>query len=1550
MLRLKYRRMSSVGFSVDGVQVCLEDNDLNAKTHISIAKLRDRHQAIYKAQHVSPFSNLRLICTCLGLSAPDRPQLAMNLGSISQARLRISRSKKLMEYLLQAEETPSSPQEDVSSSKKPGRVAVKLSYARFQTLVNDVVEFFVANGSALVQAYFLSTAESVGNINTDVIQICISFSVVGYALLSDSRFQDLDQKCHLQNILNEITLGVKHCVLNHGERRDLIRGLIESFNAVLPPIDKLNPGDDLLLNGVVAVSQEFGREFWNVAVDSGDVSVADRERDGLDLDDEFDSQRSKSREETAATDSAHSEVPASTNATAFRACVAAKICFISNFKTSQWSEWSFASAASSFIDYLTTLQGQNFLACRSTILEVLNSGLTINGNDAVTLLQYLAEVLLRSYEFERSEVSMGVILDVMTSLAELWTTDNTSEISNMGEMVYSWFITTALKKGISSPHVHICMSAMLQKIIKVRPEYGKAFGLSSARTSLFEVLRDGNVLVKFHIGSNIADIFGLFILKEHEHILEDVIESLPNDPDWIEGIALRLFILSHLAACWSTLLRRCIYAILECPRHIPKSMVYAKSCLEHITASLKIAKLESLFKLFVPQIFYTWLEREPLQLLPYTIFGYASFPDLLNDVREEIVGQIVMRGRDDEVDQLSKDLNTPFERLLEMSFSKASAYCIARDVAMSSSNSSQAPNAESRIRIILGKERYASLIATNFANILATLFKAMDPSGQIEKGFQKHAGSMKAYSAYRNILSISGPDKALPTNQQPSFRARYLLDEIEYLCRRTSYDAESLWTSELYTFIFREILNSIHPALGSLHACSVLRRIRILISLAGSVALEQYPLEMALQSLKPYLTDMQCAEEAVGLVQYLLDHGASYLQQIPSFLAGHAVSTLTSMKAFFDSTQDSTTQESQFLATMSRTQGFHSWFSAYLENYKSSHLSEDAAKCFKNIVNAASRIQTGGNAKSGTYESELLLEVLEDQRSGRNLLDESCRDTILQFLCTPFEIPSDFRDDILGSDEDASEYASIVWKSCQRHVSSPSYRLWAGRVLGRAYAGKGLVDREMINETFSEPVVQQTMTQMITSSSSSRTNILGLLCNVLHDESSKKVGMIENTLRSIVTKTDGTEDFLECDQCLPLSLKRSLLWRQFHLPATEATLQDSSELKESAALTKIIAAENWIQKLCIALVLTAPDDPILSELALVLQLVEGLAEKAFPYVLHLVLLEEINSHQTTKRKISERCQQMFRECASKEDQVVSSVRILLHTILYLRTQPLPNETSKDERAQWLDIDYKEAAAAAVTCSMFKTALLFLELDYSGAAKLSRRSSAIKTEEPSDLLLAIYEKIDEQDAFYGVQQPSSLSSMMARLEYEHAGFKSLSFRGAHYDGQLRSLSGKHLMDEENLVRALDNLDLNGLSQSLLSKMTSTGPTATDSVLRTARKLEQWDISAPVSHVSSASTIFRTFQAINNATDPTAIAASLNFGFSDAMDQLMISRGAKTTMHEILSSLAILVEADEIFSSRKPEQVFQILERFEDRDHWMHSERLAPVLYEAVFKRC
>ena len=1508
----------------------------------SIAYTDDHHQVNNKAQFLSTAGILRLLYTCIGTPLRQiKPAVQNHLGRLSQASLEASQNEELIKYL-------AFNGSSIQSNPNTQRIFKSASFEDSPTgtsttiLASTVLDLLATECSRLHRDSFTNLNKTASSLSSDMVRVTGSFCVIGYALISDESLANSQRVDVLRKALDRLKKGLKDTLLQHNRRTEILEGLVGVYGDLPNPLTQSHSVQHPLMSGAIALSQDFDPQFWNDISSVAKASNGAEELASVDLDMGFGPQSTQDRAKGKLSDLIHNHIIASTSFESYKASQVAKICFMSMLKPNLNGEGIDAySASSAFVNYLTGLKRQEFLLCRSVLSDFLLSEIALTDDGADTLLQYLSQTFTQRYETQRSEVAVGVCLDTMTDLAPMWTMAQ-SECAGAGAELYIWFMNNFMTGNQPSSHIQKCAASLFQTIMKVSPEYAKQYSLASARTSLFEVLHSGNLVVKFHIGKKISSIFGLFVLKEHDYILEDVIKTLPSDPAWTEAIALRLFVLAHLAASWSTLLRRCIYAIFETAGQVNSCTGYAQSCLRYVTKSIHLKDCRDLLKLFSSQIIYTWLETQSLRSMPYQIFEYKSLKMMLEDMRDEIVGQIIMRGKDAEALQLADDLAVSLEGLIESSFAKATAYSVARDIAVPPSANIQAIGAEARLRKILGKERYACLVTTHFADIIATFHATTDFEEQIERPFQKRPEYAKVNSAYREMLSNSSSSKVLPLNQQPSFKAKYLIDEIEYLCRRTSYDPDLIWTPTIYVHVFRRLLSMIKPALGLLHACSVLRKIRIFVSMAGATALEQYPLEMALHALKPFLTETQCAEDAVGIFQYLVAHGSPYLAEVPSFLAGNAATTLISMRTFLDSTQDSTTQESQFQTTVGRARMLHAWYAAYTSRYTSANLSVEAMQSFKRITETASKINNRSNSRVGTYESELLLQIFEDQRSGRDLLGNSTRASMLHTLCSSFESPPDFRQDVLGNEEKAALYAPFLWTTCQMGIGNANYLLWCSRVLGRAYAGKGQVDKTMILEASFKSKEQVTKQQK------SHMKILQVLCDLLQSNNSVEVGIGEVTLRNFITAARDTALFNECEQVLPSSLMKAMFWSDYCLP-TSSLLHPNAEtmdLQSSAKVTEDLDTQHWIQHFTIALCRTAQEDPLLSALPLVLMTVNSMSEEVFPYVLHIVLLQEIEGQQSSRAIVSRAFQQWFDIC-SELDQGTASVQILLEALLYLHRRPLPHETVKADRSQWLNINYRQAATVSIKCAMYKTSLMFLEIDRSENMKAegtaSKRDSRQQVQAPvqdvSDLLLDIYMQVDEQDAFYGIKQPSSLSSMMHQLEYEHAGFKSLSFRGAYYDGQIRQTLAKEEVDGESMVRALDRLDLNGLSQSMLGKLNNTRSQSIDAALHTARKLEKWDITAPSTHTSAASATFRLFQSLNNVKEVSKLDSVLRDGFSDLINQLMACKAVKSLLHSTLANLAVLTEVDEVFSSRGRTQLQEVLTRLEARGAWMQNERSA-----------
>ena len=1514
-----------------------------------LARLRDRIHIAYIAHNVSTPQITRLICLCLGISPPMAASPSPScLGRLSQTRLETMQNLELSQYLLQESRKTilQGPPRIQFDTTKQHTYSIDSNH---RVIAGILMEFLIQETSAICNSVFAgSSATDPMAMNIDLIYIILQLGVIGFSLLSGPFACDAQHK-RLLSLLERLRDGLKASLLKHEKRKDFVNIFTDTMGSIFGFLPNGFNKDNLLAQGVILMVQGLDQQFWKMACE--DPSKADEYHDELDTM-ETEIHRNSQTQQRPSLDiggnAMHREVEATTSVDAFRTSIIAKICYASSpnvpLNNGQSTELDDCSI---IIDYLTSLEGRDFLLSKAMLQDLFVSNRSLSVDDADTLLQYIQQVVVKPYELERSEVSICICIDALASLAHVWTLNEGDDIAVTGAQLYIWFMKKVLGNGHSSPNVMSSAAHLLLQVIKIRPDYAKGLSLASARTTLLQVLNDGDTLAKYNIGNHIPEIFGRFILKEHPSILEDIIANLPSDPDWTEGIAMRMYILGKLAAAWPTLLRRCTYAIFETVGHVHASGGYAKLVLVYVANELKLSSSKELFKLFAPQLLYTWLETQLVSSVPFSAFGYANLKDLLLDVQEEVVGQIMMRDKEEDMMQLSTVLETPFEKLLASNFSKAAAYSIARDIAIPPPDSLQASQAESRLRKLLGKEKYAALVTKHFSEVVALFFLTADYEDQIYKAFQKSHTFSRAYATYQKIESISASDQPLPPNQQPSFKSKYLIAEIEHLCSRTSYDTESLWTHPLYVYIFRKIMNSTHLSLGSLHACSALRKLRILICMAGQTALEAYPLEMALQRLRPFLNDPLCADDAVGLVQYLLEQGAVYLKESPTLLLSHAVTTLVSMKKFLHSSQDSTTQESHFRTTISRARTHHDWLIHYLMSYNSPKLSAQAVAGFQAMTKAAGSLQEGDCAKRGTHEGDLLLAFLEDERSGRNLLSQASRNFLLKTLNGFYELPKNSHDDILGSDDQASRYASTVWNTCRWKSASNRYLVWSGRVLGRAYASQGLVDTSMIHETSLDSKLVANSKAPSKFLSQSRAKLLRLLSDLLMRDNSQEVGLVESALSYIVTESHLTEFAIECERCLDPNLYKASLCLEYELPTVITRPHDHLE---RANLRKIDVpkegetAEQWIKGLAEALSLTPLDDPLMVGLSRILGKIEGLAEDAFPFILHLTLLMEVGHRESVKPKISNLCRHVF-EDNLRRNLNHSVLKILLNAILYLRTQSFPNEATQADRAHWLDLDLRQVAQAASQCAMYKTALMFLEIEDSEKTKSetgSRRKSKNRqetAEPPYELLLNIYQHIDEQDAFYGVKQPSNLLSIMSRLEYERAGFKSLSFRSAFYDSRIRQTDDDISADQEGMVRALNDMDLNGLSQPWLSKIIGGGSRSIEAALSTARKLEQWDITPPNSCSSNAGTVFEVFRKINHASDTHQITAALDVGFADSMQRLLADETDKSSLRPTLSSLAVLAEAEEVFSSRKYSQLEEVFSRFIKRDKLLRAHGYA-----------
>ena len=1185
-----------------------------------------------------------------------------------------------------------------------------------------------------------------------------------------------------------------------------------------------------------------------------------------------------------------------------------------------------------FLDQLLALPTEQLLCCRILMQQLFNSDIIATPDDATKVIETMGEIM-STKDFSYCEAALCLVLEMMEAFIGFWTDDKLSDISSMVGDLYNHFVKYALPKNELSPTAQAYLSKLLFRLLEVSPNYAAGLKLPSCRSTLLSILKDGAMRVKYAIGNGLPKIFSLYVLKAHEEIFLDILESLPSDPKATEGIAFRLQVLAELACHWSTLLRRSVYHIFETPGRIDQATRYAASCVRRMSRSLSLETPRELFRLFAPQLLYTWLETDSIETIPFQIFGFPTLQDILTQAQTEAAAIMIMRGQEQEAVALAEALGLTAPALLQQGFTKIMAYSVAHDISVKSSD--KQVTGESRVRKLLGKEAFHELIYLNFADIVATFLDTFDQEDPVENVFRKDDSFKYAADIMVEIKRLGYLDTVLPPNQQPMFRAKYLTRELQYLCSRTEYELHNLWTPSMVVAVARKLLNTVHPALGPLHACSVLRKIRVLISLAGPQALSSYPLEMLLHSTRVFLKDPECTDDALGVSRYLIENGGHHLRQAPSFLAGYALSSLADLRVFLESSQSSTTQESQFKATISKAQQFHAWFSKYLAGYDSPAFKDDEQRqAFKAITQSAAHIRPSGNADKGTPESSLLLEILKDDERETQLLNRPAREVALDMLCGVFTAPESSRSDVIDNDEEALAHGAIVLKSCRSNNLSDDYLAWGGRVVGRSFLASGEIPDELLRESrLSE------YRKLSSDNSGSEHGILNILEALTVSSDCATSGLAESALRTIISQAILDEDhglIAACQKSLSESLLASSNWDQYRIPPSD--FAECMTTPDTDALSApLIESDSWAQRVAIHLARSVPDIVVLSVLPSILPNVKGCAERAFPFIVHLVLLSQLDKQQGIKRHVSKALDEWLKttSTASREN-----LKLLLNTILYLRTQRLPNETSIADRSHWLDVNFSAAATAATRCGMFKVALLFAELAASETSKASRRSSAAREiEDSSETLLEIFESIDDPDAYYGLQQDASLATVLARLEYENDGMKSLAFRGAQYDSHLRGRDTGAQHDGQQLIKSLTSVGLAGLSHSLLQAQQSLDGSSTslDSTFTTARRLEVWNLPVPSSRDNYAVNLYKAYQTMHKAEDIASVREAIHDGLKHTIRVLSNQNLTAVNLRHHLGALASLAELDDLTSVTEKADLEDMLDSFSTRSKWMMSGR-------------
>ncbi|PNY24030.1 Serine/threonine-protein kinase tel-1 [Tolypocladium capitatum] len=1479
----------------------------------------------FQAIHVRPLDFVNLLRICCGaqpLSWNDRQVVSGTaLGEAWKVQREIFQFNEYL--LLLAHKRHGSDPDDAGHLLTTNKPLPLADTSNFYVSKKLVLELFYPKVEELVDlcnSWTKKSSEGGSQISLERFQSLLLACIIGAMLLPQVSDLNTSQSSAVEPTLGDLADRSLAIALDSVEPAAFIDLVLRLLRPCIPDLNtaslgRLHSENIGLLRLVAKISSSL--ESRQTGQDSTNL-------DSMELDDEFESQSSR-----ATTTSTPGPIPRhntqmSTSPRAFYTDTKLRLALLRALHN---DANQIGLVPDSWLDGLLSMPDDDLLSCQCLLIDMSNSDLVISPENALRLIQRLGAIISDS-EYQCCEVALTACIEAIDGLHQIWLNDNQDLSEAVGDL-YNYFVKVCLTSNLFSPKAQMSMARLLFTILSADPAYGTNLGLDSCRTSLLYILSSGTMKVKCFVADRIAGVFELYILMLHDEVFVDVLDSLPANPEDAAGIAFRLLVLSKLACRWPTLLRRCIYHIFETPGKIAQATEYATWCLADIASELSLDSPKDLFLLFSRQLLYTWMENDSLQDIPYSIFGFDQLGDLLRAAQAETMGLALMRGQEAASSDLARLIALSEAQLIQGNFSTTLSYCMIYGDAF---GESVKVRGEDRIKKQLGSKLYIESIYIDFVDIVALFFDLIDQEDSLERVFRRHPDLSYAADNLEATKHIAHSPAKLPPNQQPMFRAKYVIHNLFRLCQGTEFQFHDLWTPALVVSIARRLLSSVHPALGSLHACSVLRKVRLVICLAGPVALESYCLEMLLNSIRAFIVDSECADDALGMSQYLLAGGSPYLTQTPSFLAGYALSTLASLRVFLESSQSSTTQESQFKATMSKAQNFHEWFSKYLAEYESSAFHNDIQRSsFQSITQSAAHIRSSGNAEKDTFEGKLLLDILEDGASEQGLLNEASRELALGLLCSDFTIPTAVLDDIVESDDDAILHAGAVWKSCEAQSLSQNYLSWAGRVVGRSFSASGDIPKGILRESRLSHYEK-----IAPGPNGSAMGLLCLLQDLTTHQDSVVAGLSEAALRSAVSQAVLQEDeplVVACQRSLSESLFHASQWGSYRSPPSE--MPTVSALEDAQTIwAEDIASQAWLPQLSVHLAKSVPESILLSVLPPILAKVKGFAEKSFPFVVHLVLYFQLELQQAMKRQLSAAIKRWLE---AKAGAAKDNVKLLINTILYLRTQEYPKESSIEDRLHWLDIDYTVAASAASLCGMYKTALLFGELVSSEGTRASRRSSASRESDINDTLLTIFENIDDPDTYYGLPEEASLAKVLARVEYEKEGSKSLAFRGAQYDSHLRLRHPEAETDAQALVGALGTLGLSGLSHSVLQTQQNQGASNSSlgTTFSTARRLEMWNLPAPAAIDHHTVAVYRAYQSIHQATGLAVVRSAVYDGFSRIMKSMTGTRVNATELRSRLAALAALTELDDVLNVTDAAEVDSILQKFQRRSQWMRS---------------
>ncbi|KAK5085735.1 Serine/threonine-protein kinase tel1 [Lithohypha guttulata] len=1194
-----------------------------------------------------------------------------------------------------------------------------------------------------------------------------------------------------------------------------------------------------------------------------------------------------------------------------------------------------AVLASSITELVVKLSSNHLLASRTALLDWIDHGGSPSTSDAYQLLHHVANCCLRDDKHERNEAALCFCLKVLYSTMHLWENTEHEKLGDVAFTVYSWFIEIALDKGIASTQVLHNLARVLAKLLHRQPQYG-VDDLPSPRTSLLKILKIATSSLRFNMVPILEDLFDCYILTEHAAVFDDVVDCLPTDPEDREGIAVRLFVLAKLGSRWTTVLRQAVYHIFETAANVPSSLNASQKAVKIMTTNLRLGtQPTALFRLFASQLFFTWLQDGTIDTIPFTAFGFESLQHLISGECGELVPQLVLRTNPRNQQMVCNMLETGWRNLVLQNFPKSAAYAVSTDIVENRAGADIGP-LEEALQAVVGQADYRTLFKRHFAQILTQVMLCLSDDKGLEKVLDSHEPYKSLFETYAAIYQRGASTVVLPQRQQPSFKAKYLMQILSKLCLRANLLPESFWNSALLVYLYRELLDDADPALGPLHVASMIRRIRIAVVLSGTIALQGYPLEMLLHSLRTYLTKFHCSQDTIGICWYLLEYGRGHLQNNLSFVSGFGVSAFASLAVFASSPQESTTQENHHHTTLGKADDFRSWLAGFLLSLVMETPETDRARRYRSMITSAKDITTSATNNKNEPEGMLIYHIILDQVAPEPLISAKSFINVLRMLSDHFQLTDDPTNDIFASSPDLLAGASVLQSIQDISQYSVTFQAWIGSVLGRAYSIQGptLVSRRFGNTISTDRVKSNSLLP-----EDSYRRILHTLADVIFTGDSRAASVAERIMSFVLSHLSKTDRQSHLGGSPVYRGLQDLTFDTMQCPEPLLKEPLSHDADSLSALHDFGGSQHWAATVAESLISPDLDDPILIGLKAALRLCGDFASKILPCVVHLVLEWYLARQiKTARNTLTELFDNVL---MNKSDGPKGFARLVLEVIFYLRSCTIHNESTYASRNHWLEIDYRKAAMAALQCQMPEWAILLAEIGRSEQdlqAGRTRRSSVADDSYDKELLSRLFRSVEDHDFFYASNDKQDMLSVMDKLEHELDGTKALAFQSALFDSsfKLHGMESALQYRSGGMTTALTLANLNGLAYVTHKYTNSSVAASTKSSGASMLNTHQWNVATADQDSQLKRTIGEVLSKVEISSSRAKIVALVEAGLQEAVSRLARTASVRHNDMHNLVEVAALSDIQRLVSATSKEDLRDVWTQFIQPLPWQNLE--------------